>query len=624
MLRTPSAALLAASLLIACQGGRGLDSTTSGATDINLNARASEVCAAEGEILTIAEWDGNAGIPGDATDQALPVPEGCQFDSLKVRIEWTVFVEDLDLEIINPDGAAEGSSGAFNATEADASETAVIANPVAGEYIARVNNFAAVATAYTGLATLECTTSGGCLTADAQAPGGEPAEPSELPGNQVDTRVVVSVIDSAINAYHEFYYAGSEIYPDTAPNAVTPDVLAELGVKPENVLELTRSGNLQLDMEADADIWAGIERGVPYWVKGTNVVMLSYAGGELDPLKPDPAKSAHGIGTSGAVLKANPEAVILFIETEGSLGSDISHEYAFLHPAVDIISTSYGISVPNTGFPIPEWRTFHSTYQSVVEQGKLHFSSGGNGPGITPMRAGAGPWWSIGVSGIEEDTSEGRSLLSGNFPDFLSDFTQDLPYCHTAQNCYSNVGGTSFSTPRAAGVASLVLLQARRAAEHKGGIDMSGDKPIMVRRDDTPISNWYLRRALEQAAYVPDISAFDPTEAVFDLVGIPINPVAPWLQLGWGDLTAQPDKGVISAAMAHLGFDGMAREKASGFCEFQTEVVLFRKTYWDMIAANLPDSIFGGDVPPAGSADDPFVFCTSSLPHHPTSNDPGA
>lgn len=615
MLRMHTTALLAAMVLFGCQGGRDGVSAVDG-----LQLRAGELCLAEGDSITLAQWEGSAGLPGDAADQVLPVPEGCQFDNLTVRVEWDLFVEDLDLEVLNPDGAAEGSSGAFNAQSGEGVEVAVIASPRAGDYVARVNNFAGVMTAFTGVATLNCSSPGGCFTADAGADS--PLAPPPAPVD-ADTRVVVSVIDSAINPYHEFFYAGSEIYTDAAPSAVTPAVLQELGVKPENVLELTRSGNLQADLEADAAIWSSVKRGETYWVKGTNIVMISYAGGELPALIPTVDKSAHGIGTSAAVLTANPEAVILFVESEGALGSDVAHDFAFLHPAVDILTTSYGVSIPNTGFPLPEWRTFHNSYPAVVEMGKLHFSSGGNGPGLTPLRAGAGPWWSIGVSGIEEGTSEGRSLLSGNFPDFLSDFTQDLPYCHDAQDCYQSVGGTSFSTPRAAGVASKVLLEARRAHGHSGGISQLAGQPVMSAGGELPVSNWFLRRALEQAAHVPEaLSSYDPVSGVTDLVGVPVNPLAPWLQVGWGDLTAATEKGVVSAALAHLGLEGEARDKAAGFCEFQTETIQQRKLYWDNIAATLPD-VLGGDVPPPPLDEDPFIYCASSLPTHPASNDPG-
>ena len=93
---------------------------------------------------------------------------------------------------------------------------------------------------------------------------------------------------------------------------------------------------------------------------------------------PRTVKSAHGVGTSSSVLTANPDAVMFFIEVVENLGSAESHELAFTHPAVDIVTTSYGASIPETGFPLPEDRAFEFTYEGVVNRGKLHFSSGGN------------------------------------------------------------------------------------------------------------------------------------------------------------------------------------------------------------------------------------------------------
>ncbi|MES2885786.1 MAG: S8 family serine peptidase [Pseudomonadota bacterium] len=284
------------------------------------------------------------------------------------------------------------------------------------------------------------------------------------------------------------------------------------------------------------------------------------------------------------------------------------------------------MSIPMTGFPLPENGAFHDTYKGVVELGKLHFSSGGNGPGLTPFRAGAGPWWSIGVSGIEEDTSEGRSALSGNFPDFISDFTQDLAYCMDCESGMQSVGGTSFSTPRSAGVASKIILEARRAAGHVGGITTVAGKPLMVTGTaPIPVSNWFVRRALEQGAYAPAFAEYDPAQAALDLVGLPINPVAPWLQIGWGDLSAKKEKGVVAAAMAHLGFgpETARRVKAQGFCDFQTSIIQERQLYWNDIAPLTP-TVLGDDTTGMTPAVDPFIYCDSSLPTAPATNDPGA
>ncbi len=451
-----------------------------------------------------------------------------------------------------------------------------------------------------------------------------------IPSDPERPRVVVADIDSSINPYHDFYYQ--------RPSSVTQEVLAELGVKPGNVVKLTRTGDFGKDVAADAGFWSSVKRGELYHFAGTNIVATSLAVVGVDEpfLKPTAAKDPHGVGTSSAVLTANPDAILFFVEANSALGSAESHAAAFQNPAVDIVTTSYGVSVALGLVPLPEYRAFEHSYEGVVGRGKLHFSSGGNGPGVTALRAGAGPWWSIGVSGIEEGSSEGDTLLSGNLPDVVSDFTQTLPYCTTCESGTSSASGTSFSTPRSAGLASAVLLEVRRSLKHKGGIRWVGEQPMMATdvprgkgaaakcgttRVCTSVSNWQLRRALEQAAWIPDWAAYDPTQATGGGIGLPIAPVAPWFQTAWGDLTTDGAKGVVSAAKAELSklsgfsFGGTARVKPLGFCEYQTTIIQARKAWWDVVAPILPDNPeLTGETPPGPPAEDPFVYCTAVAP----------
>ena len=457
--------------------------------------------------------------------------------------------------------------------------------------------------------------------------GGSEVEPGDaydlVPSVPAQPRVVVAVIDSAINPYHDGYYQ--------QPSTVTKEVLAELGVSPENVVALTRTGDFAADLAADAAFWSAVEPNTPYHFVGTNIIATSYAGAGINPLLPESSKSSHGVGTSSSVLAGNPEAIIYFVESEGALGSEESHRAAFLHPAVDIVSTSYGVSIPGTGFQLPENRAFEHTYESVVGKGKLHFSSAGNNVGFSNLRAGAGPWWSIGVSGIEEDPeaepgSESDQLLSGILPDFVSDYTQALPYCMNCETeINSSVPGTSFSTPLAAGVTSAVLLEARKRLGHSGGVVDSGEGAMaMVDANGVTMNNWFIRRAMEQAAYIPSGGDFGVVGSLTDPLSTstPINPLAPWLQIAWGELSAVPAKGVVDSALAHLGFQGEDRVKDLGFCEFQTELLLQRQTYWNDIAPQLP-TVTGGELTGQTPEEDPFIYCDSMVPTHPESNDPG-
>lgn len=412
------------------------------------------------------------------------------------------------------------------------------------------------------------------------------------------SRVVVAVVDSSFNAYHEFFYTGSPIYGNAAPASVTADVLAEFGVPPENQIELTRSGDLVADIATDGAFWDTVQRGQPYWFKGTNLIAVSFCEEAFTPLVPDTAKNPHGTGTSAAVLRANPEAVLLLVEA-CTTPETPELEFAGTHPAVDLLSYSFSI-----GFGVPV--SYAASYRAVVELGKLQFHAAGNLPNPTPIQGGPGQWWVIGVSGFEEGGSEGQTLLASNLPDFVSDYTDELPFCMDCEQGLVQVGGTSLSAPRAAGVASRVLLEARRSSGHLGGIHLQdGQPPALVAAGANTITNWDLRRALEQAAYVDyDLFSYTPGQdsSPLPIGSLPINNLAPWLQLGWGDLSADPAKAVVSETLTHLGFGNPTRTKASGYCSFQSINLRLRQSYWDTI-----DSARGlGEVVPDPN---PYRFC---------------
>jgi hypothetical protein len=457
---------------------------------------------------------------------------------------------------------------------------------------------------------------------------GEDGCPLEVgPTCSAAPRVVVAVIDTGINPYHEFYY-NCAAKDATCPSNVTPDVLAEFGIDAAHQVALTRTGNFAADYAADAAFWNGVKRGELYWFKGTNVIAASFdtAAGRRRIL-PDPGDTSgeHGVGTSTAVLKANPEAIIVFAECGMDIGSLDSERLGFHHPAVDMVSTSYGAAIQGL-LIFPETRSFDESFVSVVKEGKLHFTSAGNSPGYVPLTGGGGPWWTFGVGGIEEDKpntisgeddGQAQTILAGNAADAVGDYTQDLPYCFECESGINdNVPGTSFSTPRAAGVASRVLLEARRALGHRGGIRVVDGKPTMAEGNGRAITNWRLRRALEQAAWIPEPTDYSPEVFgyVLENASLPINPVAPWLQIGWGELTSKPEKGVVSAALADLGFPGTAREKLPGYCEYQTNLILQRKLYWNAVAPRTPDetSISPNHGTNYAIDEDPFVYCENA------------
>lgn len=417
---------------------------------------------------------------------------------------------------------------------------------------------------------------------------GAAAAPAKSPA-----RVVVADIDSGVNPYHEAYYAGGGPYAGRkGPSSVTPALLKELGIGPSQVLALTRTGSFKDDFAADAAQWAKVKRGVPYWFKGTNLVGISFDTTGV-PILSD-AGDEHGIGTSSAVLNANPDAVVVMVEGI----SDKSETWAFTHPAVDMVTTSYGI--PGSP-PVPGHLA--ASYTGTVKKGKLHFGAADNSPAGSPPDGTSGPWWTIGVAGFHEDTSGGRETLSGNFVDVVADFTQTLPYCVACEKGTRSVSGTSFSTPRTAGTASLVLLEARRKAGHVGGpLVRPGLGSLMVAGKGRQLTPWQLRRAFEEAAAYPSTSDYKPADSVLEDTGAqPVAEQAPYVQTGWGVFSTRTQYRVVDEALAQLQVRGkVTRVKDDETCTYMTSQHDSRFAYWNR--TNVGSESFM-------TSEDPYVAC---------------
>lgn len=400
--------------------------------------------------------------------------------------------------------------------------------------------------------------------------------------------MVVAVVDTGINPYHEYFHARGPLYRNSKPSSVTRAVLKEFGIKKSHIIEITRTGDFARDFAKDKKQFDRIKKGQPYWFKGTNIIGVSFLG-KGERLRPDGDASTHGIGTAASVLTANPDAIVVPVEDM----IPEAERWAFTHPAVDIVSTSYG---PATSYPT--LTNLSSSYKGVVENGKAHFGAAANDPTYSTLDQTSGPWWTIGIAGFEEGASNGRQLSSGNIPDFVGDFTQELPYCRSCETGYESVGGTSFATPRSAGTFSKILLEARRAAGHVGGI-VKGKKPMMV-KGSRSFSVWRLRRALEIAAYYPGVADYG-TEGGADPTSVPVIDAAPWVQTGWGLVSPARQYKVVQQALAQLGIRGKAtRTKPQEACDFMTANMEARHAYWDQLAVN-------GEG--YGKSEDPYIYC---------------
>ena len=330
---------------------------------------------------------------------------------------------------------------------------------------------------------------------------------------------VVAPIDTGINVYHD-HFRTNETYPDW--------LLEGLGVT--KTCTPTFDGTWQERYEADREsCWDTITTSDIVYFAGTKIIGTSPDGGTDIHILDDPS-DGHGTAVTGAVLDANPDAVIFFVEgfsTEAVLA-------AGNQPLVDIVTTSFGAI---GSLPVPGIET--GTHQTVVVNNKIHTGAADNTPSPAVQDATAGPPWSIGIAGYAEEGDDQKETMSGSYPDIAADWTQVLPN-HDDVDGYHETSGTSFATPRTAGILSFVLEHLRNevgdmgsgaSSEERSGLLVDGVWPEGHPNagEAAGISNAVVRNALNLSAWYPSFSTWDPSAGT-----MPISPVAPCTQVGWG------------------------------------------------------------------------------------------
>jgi hypothetical protein len=366
---------------------------------------------------------------------------------------------------------------------------------------------------------------------------------------------VVAPIDTGINVYHD-HFRTNETYPEW--------LLDGLGVN--KVCDVTLEGTWQERYDADKEsCWDTLTASDIVYFPGTKIIG-SAPDGDSDILILDDPSDGHGSAVTGAVLDANPNAVIFFVEGF----SEQAVQSAANQPLVDVITTSFGAigSVPAPGIE-------RATESAVIEYGKIHTGAADNSPSPAVQDATAGPPWSIGIAGYAEEGDDQKEIMSGSYPDISADWTQVLPN-HDDVEGYHETSGTSFATPRTAGILSYVLeslrdefqdVSAGASPEARGlnlvnGTDSEGNT--------VSINNAQIREALNLSAWYPDLG-WDPTSGT-----MPISPVAPCTQTGWGLVNISNVEPIIK----HLNGSESLPDRAGDVVACMNLNQAAREAYW--------------------------------------------
>ena len=366
---------------------------------------------------------------------------------------------------------------------------------------------------------------------------------------------VVAPVDTGINVYHD-HFRTDEVYPNW--------LLESLSVT--KTCYITFDGSWEERYQADKEnCWDDITTSDIVYFYGTKIIGTS-PDGQTDIHILDDPSDGHGTAVTGAVLDANPDAVIFFVEgfsTEAVLA-------ASNQPLVDIISTSFGAI---GSLPVPGIET--ATYEAVVLNNKIHTGAADNSPSPAIQDATAGPPWSIGISGYAEEGDDQKETMSGSYPDIAADWTQVLPN-HDDTDGYHETSGTSFATPRTAGILSFVLQQLRDefgdwgsgASDERDGYLVNGassDESSFTMR------NSEMRNALNISAWYPTFTTWDPTSGT-----MPMSPVAPCTQVGWGVINLSN----IELMIKHLNGTEQMNDRPSDVVLCMDANQQMREAYW--------------------------------------------
>lgn len=346
----------------------------------------------------------------------------------------------------------------------------------------------------------------GCVTEPRVASTPAAIAPVGSPG------VVVAVIDSGLNPYHESLAAANHRFPAMA-----------------SLVSLSTKGDYAERVAADASTWSALKPETLYGFEGTRLMGISFLDLGADLFLDS---VGHGSMTSGIAARASPDATIIVVQVDGSVCMPTAEDGCLLDPSVakglawaaaqpwiDVISLSLAIpgNIPDPEDVHPEVRAYLDASRAAAASGKLVITAAGNSPPPGLLSYVNGPPWVVAVGAVQAE-AHGSSLRTSQLVDLTANHTEYAPAPETTDK-YRYVSGTSISTPIVAGTVAQALFELR--AEN---------------RDVRPAD---LRPALNATARYFRATDWNPTasptkDPVFDLLLVSAPVVAGSLQMGWG------------------------------------------------------------------------------------------
>ncbi len=401
----------------------------------------------------------------------------------------------------------------------------------------------------------------------------EKAKPARGENKDAPT-VVIAVVDTGINPYHEEF--GAEGYPGQLNLSEHPSRYIEGYPAQAETL------NLSLDAPdyataVDQDNWSEVQQNQLYWIPGTKIIGAYDGGGSLDDGQNILDEDGHGSASASVALGNTvgtcPRCLLVAVEGLGGL------EWAMAQPWIDLVSNSWGnrgnAGVPTAGTggvdafgALGNQRAAYT--RAAVDRGQTVLFAAGNGmagafatPQSTYTSPYTGPDWVMTVGAVNKFAGcncpgdEGSILASGKPVDVSSYGLGDIPAApHNSMDGDDQHSGTSAATPIVAGAMGQTLLEARIALGDtvggtRDGVMASGAATGTGMLDDGQLTREELERATKLSAQHTQSSWIGIYPLSVPTFLLPQDTLwTEWTAEGWGVVN---DRTAVNATAMVLG-----------------------------------------------------------------------
>ena len=409
--------------------------------------------------------------------------------------------------------------------------------------------------------------------------------------------VVVAMIDTGINVYHnEFRRPNLTDHPSTYIEGIPSDATE---------INLTFSENYSYNVEHDKTIWGNIIKKNLYWFPHTNILGISFAKPTSilsylylgDPILDE---YMHGTATSSVVSMINPNCTIVMIEAFPNTFKE-ALSWAVNQSWIDIIDIEFGVVYrPFIYLELQtQWSGIDEIYKQGMEKGKIIVTPTGNKPWVNTVRSVvSGPPEVISVGGAE-DFCHGVLLTAAKRGDFVSSFTRLIAWYQNT-SLYVPESGTSFSVPTVVGTISSIILNLREESNYTHGIinnslieipeenksikntdirDVLNHTALYWKTSDWSFSDWIYKSPWFNATNPYTGEQLSPEEKLAILrvtFTVPVNPFAPWVQMGWGYV----NESIVNETVDVLMGRKTMPEKPFGAVKYMESLYNNRKIIW--------------------------------------------